>query len=332
MPNVHLTGREIIARWDMIEIFVKKTNNNLEKIKTIKGDLVDHLAEFYRKPKKAKRQSRWIRQNFNNQYGNLIILWPCESNNNELLRIRIIDTCKWDWEVHRDNIRCVGDILDICGIEYAISKAEISFDTLNKNVADNFNTIVSIKWGRPNTLFNYSKEKYLDGGSPNGVDEYMFKRKCQRQTHSYKKEYKLNGLRGGKVDETIYRWELRLRRKYLHSKGINTIDELLSNAEALIDNSLVFKELNRSKLNSEIRRAKDWRLAGKSVAEQSRMMRRNGISPDQIKIYFDVVKRPRNIIFALGHEDAIGTQKSSCEYRYALYGELSARLRSITKG
>jgi hypothetical protein len=181
-------------------------------------------------------------------------------------------------------------------------------------------------------LFNYSKEKYLDGGSPNGVDEYMFKRKCQRQTHSYKKEYTLNGLCGGKVDGTIYRWELRLRRKYLLNKAINTIDELFSNAEELIENSLVFKKLNRSKLNSEIRRAKDWRLAGKSVAEQSRMMRRNGISPDQIKIYFDVVKRPRNIIFALGHEDDIGTQKSPCEYRYALYGELSARLRSITKG
>jgi hypothetical protein len=332
MPNVHLTGREIIARYDMVEIFVKKTNNNLEKIKTIKGDLVDHLAEFYRKPKKAKRQSRWIRQNFNNQYGNIIILWLCESNNNELLRIRIIDTCKWDWEVHRDNIRFVGDILDICGIEYAISKAEIAFDTLNKDAADNFNTRVSIKWGRPNNLFNYSKGEYCNGGSPNGRDEYMFKRECPRQTHSYKKEYKLNGLCVGKVEETICRWELRLRRKYLLNKAINTIDELFSNAEELIENSLVFKKLNRKKLNREIRRAKDWRLAGKSIAAQCSMLRRNGLSPDQIRKYFEVVKRPRNIIFALGHEDDIGTQKSPCEYRYALYGEMSAKLRSITKG
>jgi len=191
MPNVFLTGREIIARYDMVEIFVKKTKSNFEIIDTISNDLISEFIPFFGEPSKAYFQGRWERQDFLNDYGWLMFFWPQESyHQNELLRIRITNTCKWDWEVHRDNIRVVGDILDIYGVEYAISKAEIAFDTLNNTAADNFKTSASIKWGRPNKLFNYSKAKYLDGGSPNGADEYMFRRECQRQTHSYEKTYK----------------------------------------------------------------------------------------------------------------------------------------------
>jgi hypothetical protein len=327
MPHEHISGHEVIARYDMVEIFVKKTKSNLEKIKTIKGDLIADLADFYREPGKLKRQGRWKRQNLTNRYGNLILFWPIESNLNELLRIRIIDKCKWDWEVHRDNIRSIGDILDIYGIEYAISKAELAFDTLSKETAESFFTSVSLKWGRTRRLFNYERGTYLRGGSSTGVDEYMFNRLSSRQTHSYEKRYKQNGLSGGKVDETIYRWELRLRREHLHSKGIETIEDLMSGAEALIGNTLVFKKLNRRKLNKEIRRAKDWRLAGRSIAEQQRMMARNGLSKDQIKKYFDVVEQPRNVIFTLASEDSIRPQKSPCGYRYALWGELISRYR-----
>ena len=294
MPIKPITGKEIISRFDMVELYVLNNFRNIEiNIEQILIYALYDLIKAHGRPHRKGNEKR-VRLNFQNDAVKITFLLPMGTENRDLLRIRITNLCKWDWDIHHGYIRAIGDILHTYGIEYAISKAEIALDTLSESSANAFNTAVSLKWGRPDKLFNFEKGRKRTGGSSNGCDEYMSCRKSARQTHSYKKVYKYAGC-GPVRKETLYRWELKLRRKYLQRKGINTIEDLQRDAKDIVNELLSFKSLDRRKLNREIRRAKDWRLAGKSVPEQIRMMMRNGLTRYQINKYYNSEPFP-NII------------------------------------
>lgn len=293
MPYANLTGREMVCRFDMIELFVKKTRENLERRNILLNDFVQDLADHMREPTRLYEQGGRLRHDFYHEDERIILRWPLESQmNNDLLRIRIVNTCKWDWIQHHGYIQSVDAFLGIHKIEYGISKAEIAFDTLSEEVARDFATSVSLKWGRPERLFNYASKKHRNWGSIDGFEEYMFLRKSPRQSHSYISNHKAVGLRGQKENEIFYRWELKFRRSYLKRIHIETIDDLFGGTRSLIENSLTFKRLNRTKLNREIPRAKDWRLSGKSIPEQMRMLLRHGLSRTEINRFFVRLEGP----------------------------------------
>jgi len=328
-----ITGKEIICRYDMMELYV--VNNSRNREIDFNQILIDELGNLIKEPGKLhrKRGDKRVRLNFKNDTEIITLLFPPDSASNDLLRIRITNLCKWEWDTHLGYIISVAALLDIHSIEYAISKAEIAFDTLSESVANKFNTSVFLKWGRPRKLFNFGKGRKRAGGSFNGRDEYMSSRLSARQSHSYKKIYKSYKCDGSKGKENFYRWELKFRRKYLKQKGIDTVDDLLRDAQDLVSGLLSFKKLDRTKLNREIRRAKDWRLAGKSVAEQYRMMERNELTRNQINRYFVEISPP-DIIYTINDPDAeeIGTRDH--RIGYALWGSYVAatnKLR-ITKG
>lgn len=285
----------IICRYDMVEVFVKITPKNLRHFHDSGRQL---LQDIYcdlmsNEPSKRYRQGRWDRQDFTNKDERIIIKWPAlPLYNNDLLRIRIVNSNKWDWRLHHGYIRSVGDLLDIHEIDYAISKLEIAFDMRDPNLRDLFASNVWLKWGRPTALFNYQKGKHRRYGSTDGIDEYLFKRSSPRQTHSYLREYRIRNFDSTSGEADFYRWELRLKRRYLRTKGLETIDDAFDQTRNLIENSLAFCQLDRKSLNRDIRRAKDWRLKGKSVAEQKRMLKKNGLNPGQIKKYFIAISPP----------------------------------------
>ena len=296
----------IICRYDMVELFVKKTPKNLMHFHDSGRQL---LWEVYsglmsNEPSKPYRQGRWFRQDFTNWDEQIIFKWPAHQHySNDLLRIRIVNPNKWDWRLHHGYIRSVGDLLDIHEIDYAISKLEIAFDIMDPKLRDFFASTAWLKWGRPTALFNYQKGKYRKHGSIDGIDEYLFKRSSPRQTHSYLRKYRDKYLDGDMGQGDFYRWELKLRRRYLRTKGLETIDDAFDQTHNLIENSLVFYQLDRGSLNRDIRRAKDWRLKGKSVAEQKRMLKKNGLCPRQIKKSFITIPPPP-IYFAVADKNA----------------------------
>ncbi len=317
MPDSKPTGREIICRFDMIELFIKTTRNNLNHFESIRGDFVNDLWDLVRKPSKEYLQGKRIRQDFVNEVVQIILRRPIEYTKNDLLRIRIVNPQKWEWQLHHGYVRAVGDLLYKHHIDYGVSKSEIAFDTLDEKIAREFATSFLIKWGRPNKLFNYEKGKKKIGGSSNGDDEYMFRRESGRQTHSYVRRYPISGLDGMKKEEKIYRLELRFTRKHLRRNAIESIDDLFAKARLLVENSISFKILDRRRLNREIHRAKDWRLAGKSGPEQFRMLLRNGLLQEEILRYFVPVP-PAQIYFPFDDKDS---GLFSNPLGFALWGE-----------
>lgn len=302
MVRAGLTEKEIICRFDMVEIFIKKTTANRKKWEENRNDLVTELTNLFLKPSKAYRQGNRIRIDFSQDDDLVILSFPTSMiRSNDLGRVRITNKKKWDWAIHNGYVRAVGDILDLLNIEYGVSKAEIAFDIPDRSTAMDFFETVLLKWGRADRLFNYGKGKFKEGGSKNGIDEYMFRRGASRQTHSYERKYKEDYSTGIKRDESFFRWEFKSTRKYLRRKRIETIDNLFNKAQELVENSLAFKRLDRKKINREIKGARNWSLAGKSVHEQHRMLKRNGLNKDQIKKYYKTLSWPE-IIFTFDEE------------------------------
>jgi len=332
MPN----GREIICRYDLVEIFAKRTNDNLQRQTEIFRDVIYELDDLIGKHGKLYRIGNRRVVRFSNDCVSIILFWPLENaDSNDIFRVRIKNKCKWMWDTHHGYIRTVGDILDIYKIDYAVSKAEIAFDTLDKGVFRDFLNCTSLKWGRTRKLFNFDRQKKRIGYSLNGTNEYMFSRMSRRrQTHSYEKKYKDKGLDGKQKVEVLYRWELKLWRKYLKSQLIESLDDLFKKIRALVTSKLRFERLERKKLNREIRRAKDWKLDGKSIAGQKLMMRKNGITREQMKRYFVTVPPPE-IKFMIGDPDEVSNQAVQEKLEYALWGDYVRRVSSasrITRG
>lgn len=325
MADSQITGREILGRLDMVELFVKNNQNNLVKYNAIR-DFIYDLSFYFREPGRPYLQGRRIRQDICDEFEEIILKWPVEYSKNDLLRIRIVNRQKWDWESHHRYIRSVGALLEIHRIEYGISKLEVAFDTLDEEVAREFATSISIKWGRPNRLFNYETGTKRIGGSSNGMDEYMFFRgRSGRQTHAYIRKYSAYGFKEFKKIEEIHRWELKFTRKHLRRNGIETIDDLLRKVRSLVENSISFKKLNRRSLNRRIPRAKDWHLMGKSIPEQYRMLSGHGLSRAEIQKYFGPASPPE-IIYAF---DERGLENYPKHLEYALCSEHG---RSMNRG
>jgi hypothetical protein len=318
----------MICRIDMIELFIKNNGHN-RAIFSVK-ELVSELDELIKEPGEMYRIGNRRRLNFENKIVRVTLLMPIRESNNDLLRIRISNRCKWAWEDYHLYINPIGYILDYLKLDYAISKVEIAFDTLCEEVARQFHQTVSLKWGRPDKLFNYKRHRQRAGGSPDGQEEYMFGRCSPRQTHTYTKEY-TDTTYGPKTTEVLFRWELKLRRKYLRSKGIHTIHELFAHSVDLVQGLLTFKRLNRRKLNRELRRAKDWRLSGKSIAEQYRMMHRNGLTRKEIDSYFESTSSP-DIIYTILDPDDMNLDFDVGDALWGAYVSLKLSREGITKG
>ena len=281
----------MMARFDMVELFVKSTEKNKEILDECLGELLWDIYDLMGEEKRKRKlfQSKDV-QCFSNGDQNILVAVPIKNQKNNLMRIRITHEDKWNWELHNKFIRSAGDLLDIHKLEYGVSKAEIAFDTIDEEEGNNFVRSVYMKWGRGDQIFNYQSGKKRRGGSKNGWNEYNFHRIFRRrQSHSYVK-----GMRRTDwwVSEKIYRWELKLFRKYLRRRRVETVDDLFENARELVESAITFKELDKRKLKRDIKKARHWRLDNKSIPEQYRILKRHGLSHSKANKYFKQIPWP----------------------------------------